>query len=116
MSETSGIEPFYFKSYDMTIGIAHNVNELSYEIARLATENPGALEHHIKEGHIVEWLEHSNERELANELRGATSIDQFRGIIDRHLQKSKPVSESTPAAQKEPRKRAGAKKKSSKKA
>ncbi len=40
MTMKPNVNPFYFKDYERTIGVARNVSELSGEIARLAEENP----------------------------------------------------------------------------
>ena len=68
--------PFYFKSYDIIIGAARNIHDLWLQIEKLAVENPAALEYHLKEGHIVRWLEDSNERELAEQLRGVEKVQE----------------------------------------
>ena len=69
-NDRSGLEPFYFMSYDRVIGVARNVNDLREELARLSEENPEALEYHIKQGQIASWLNYANEKELAEELKG----------------------------------------------
>ncbi|AWR96426.1 hypothetical protein DFR86_01925 [Acidianus sulfidivorans JP7] len=63
------MEPFYFKSYDKTIGIAHDIKELEYGIANLDQE---AVKYHLKEGHIVNWLNYIGEKGLAEMLKGVT--------------------------------------------
>jgi len=37
---------------------------------RLAKEDPAALEYHLREGHIVAWLNYIGEARLAESLRG----------------------------------------------
>ena len=64
------MEPFYFKSYNRIIGIAHNAKELEKEMERLMKEDPAALEYHLREGHIVSWLNYIGEVGLAEVLRG----------------------------------------------
>jgi len=64
------MEPFYFKSYDRVIGVAHDVKELENEVERLSKEDPAALEYHLKEGHIVSWLNYIGENGLAEMLKG----------------------------------------------
>lgn len=76
--------PFYFKSYDRIIGTARNIHDLWLQIERLAVENPAALEYHLKEGHIVRWLEDSNERELAEQLRGVEQVQEARQSVSDH--------------------------------
>ena len=68
--EAKGKEPFYFKSYDRVIGVAHDVKELASEMERLTKEDPAALEYHLREGHIVAWLNYIGEARLAESLRG----------------------------------------------
>lgn len=70
--------PFYFKSYDRTIGVARNIHDLWLQIEKLALENPPALKYHLKEGQIVRWLEDSNETELAEKLRGVENVQEAR--------------------------------------
>jgi len=70
--EAKGKEPFYFKSYDRVIGVAHDVKELASEMERLAKEDPAALEYHLREGHIVAWLNYIGEARLAEALRGVS--------------------------------------------
>jgi hypothetical protein len=65
-------EPFYFKSYDRVIGVAHDVKELASEMERLAKEDPAALEYHLREGHIVAWLNYIGEARLAEALKGVS--------------------------------------------
>ncbi|MQL55592.1 hypothetical protein [Acidianus ambivalens] len=67
------MEPFYFKSYDRVIGIAHDVKELEKEMERLSKEDPAALEYHLREGHIVSWLNYIGEKGLAEMLKGVTA-------------------------------------------
>jgi len=66
------MEPFYFKSYDRVIGIAHDIRELEKEMERLVKEDPPALEYHLREGHIVSWLNYIGEVGLAEVLRGVS--------------------------------------------
>jgi hypothetical protein len=70
--EAKGKEPFYFKSYDRVIGVAHDVKELASEMERLAKEDPAALEYHLREGHITAWLSYIGEARLAEALRGVS--------------------------------------------
>ncbi|WP_246253058.1 hypothetical protein [Acidianus brierleyi] len=66
------MEPFYFKSYDRIVGVAHDVNELEKEMDRLSKEDIDCLEYHLKEGHIVSWLNYIGERGLAEMLKGVS--------------------------------------------
>ncbi|ARM76137.1 hypothetical protein [Acidianus manzaensis] len=70
------MEPFYFKSYDKVIGTAHNIKELESEVERLSKEDPEALQYHLKEGHIVSWLNYIGERGLAEILKGVTEPEE----------------------------------------
>jgi len=82
---TSGKEPFYFKSYDKVIGIAHDVHELKNEIERLMQVDAKALEYHLSEGHIVQWLNYIGEKELASKLMGVKDPKDALEIINTHL-------------------------------
>lgn len=63
------MEPFYFKSYDKVVGVAHDVKELEKEMDRLSKEDIDCLEYHLKEGHIVSWLNYIGEKGLAEMLK-----------------------------------------------
>jgi len=52
------------------VGVAHDVNELEKEMDRLSKEDVDCLEYHLKEGHIVSWLNYIGERGLAEMLNG----------------------------------------------
>ena len=105
-SEDKIEEPFYFKSYDRIIGVARNLNELQTELARLALENLTALEYHLSAGHIVEWLEHSNEKGLAAELKGAGSLGEAQIIISDYLETKSKAALSKPSRRGRPKRRA----------
>ncbi len=68
------MEPFYFKSYDRVIGKASDLKELERELERLSKEDPACVEWHLKEGHLVAWLNYIGEKGLAEMLRGVTSV------------------------------------------
>ncbi|BDC18253.1 hypothetical protein [Acidianus sp. HS-5] len=70
------MEPFYFKSYNKVIGVAHDVKELEKEVERLSKEDPAALQYHLKEGHIVSWLNYLGENGLAEMLKGVTEPEE----------------------------------------
>jgi len=91
---TRSVEAFYFTSYGRTIGIARNVRELSAEIARLAKENPAAVTYHLKQGHIVWWLECADEKELAKQLKGVESINEARLKLNKSLEEREPKTRS----------------------
>ncbi|MEM4096148.1 MAG: hypothetical protein QXO43_03895 [Metallosphaera sp.] len=67
------MEPFYFKSYEKVIGQARNVNDLETELIRLSKEDPACVEYHLKEGHIVAWLNYIGEKGLAEILKGVSN-------------------------------------------
>jgi hypothetical protein len=90
------LEPFYFKSYDQIIGIARNVNDFHIEFARLAEESPEALAYHLKEGHIVNWLDYANEKELAAQLKGVENVGDARLAMDKYFKSSKRSNKSPP--------------------
>ncbi|WP_243665627.1 hypothetical protein [Vulcanisaeta sp. JCM 16159] len=83
--EFPGKEPFYFKSFDRVISVAHNVNELRSEFGRLLNVDPKALEYHLREGHIVQWLEYIGEVELARRLIGISDPGRAYEIINNYL-------------------------------
>lgn len=64
------MERFYFKSYDRTVGSAGTLEELRAELKRLAGEDPGCVNYHLREGHIVQWLNYIGERDAATSLSG----------------------------------------------
>ena len=86
------MRPFYFKSYDIVIGVACNVAELQRELVRLAQENPAALEFHLREGHIVGWLESLNEVWLAEELKRVRTAEEARVWARKYLVGAKSTS------------------------
>jgi hypothetical protein len=83
------LEPFYFMSYDKRIGIARSVNELIAEMTRLAKDDPGALEYHLREGHIVEWLYYIGEGEIASQLKSVTAIHEALAKLKVHAETSR---------------------------
>ncbi len=96
-TERFRVQPFYFKSYDRIIGIARNTTELHKELTRLAEVDPAALEYHIREGHIAQWLAYANETELAKELKAVKSIEQAQIRVGKHLESSKSAGVKEPA-------------------
>jgi hypothetical protein len=81
------MEKFYFKSYDVTIGEASNLYELERELRRLSKEFPRAVEYHLREGHIVQWLTSAGETEIAEEMKGARTITEAQNILEKHMEK-----------------------------
>ena len=64
------------------------MNELGSEIERLAQADPEALRYHLREGHLVQWLNSSNEKELAGQLRGVENAEEAREKVKRYLEMS----------------------------
>jgi hypothetical protein len=111
-------EPFYFKSYEQTIGVSHDLNELRAEFSRIARENPAALEYHIREKHIIHWLDSTNEKELAKELEEANTVEEILVTLGRHLENKQVKGEqpsNVPVRRMPERKRSNGRKRSSKK-
>ncbi len=75
-------EPFLFKSYERIIGIAHDVNELKNELERLSKVDPDAVNYHLKEKHIVNWLNYIGETELAKKLENVKDIKEAIAILE----------------------------------
>ncbi len=78
-------EPFYFKSYERVVGVAHDLKELVREMDRLAKEDRGCVEYHLKEGHISAWLDYIGEKTLAKELRRVKSVEEAIDLLRAHL-------------------------------
>jgi len=78
---------FYFKSYDVTIGEASNVHELEREMRRLSEGYPKAIEYHLRQGHIVQWLACIGENEIAEKMKGVHSISEAQNILEKHIEK-----------------------------
>ncbi len=78
------MEPFYFKSYDKVVGVAHNTEELKDEMKRIYAKDPACVEYHLKEGHIVSWLNYMGEKGLAEILRGVTDVREAISRIDEY--------------------------------
>jgi len=64
------MEPFYFKSYEKVVGVAHDVEELEKEIERIGKSDPACINWHLQQGHIVAWLKYLGENTLAEMLEG----------------------------------------------
>jgi hypothetical protein len=80
--------PFYFKCYDRTIGVARDVKELNRELRRLAVKDKDAVEYHLREGHLVNWLHSIHELELAEELIGVKTVEGAQNAVQKYLEKS----------------------------
>jgi hypothetical protein len=79
-------QKFYFRSYDRVIGEASDLRELGAEIRRLSEENSKAVEYHLREGHISQWLEFVGEPALSARLRGAKSARDAEAIMENYWQ------------------------------
>lgn len=87
---TQGKVPFYFKSFDKTIGVASNMEELRSEFKRLLDVDPKSLEYHLKEGgHIVQWLAYIGENELSKRLIDVSDPRKAYEIINDYLSSRK---------------------------
>jgi len=64
------MEPFYFKSYEKVVGVAHDVKELETEIERIGKTDPACVNWHLEQGHIVSWLRYIGENTLAEMIKG----------------------------------------------
>ncbi|MEM0141731.1 MAG: hypothetical protein QXN66_06895 [Thermoplasmatales archaeon] len=79
------MEPFYFKSFDKTIGVACDVKSLLYTVKCIAKYDPRAIDWHVSEGHICAWLRSIGEKELADKLSNVKDTSIFIDTIDKHL-------------------------------
>jgi hypothetical protein len=82
------VEPFYFTSYERVVGIAGDVRDLDREMKRLAREDRPCLEYHLANGHIVSWLEYTNEPELARDLTGVKNAEESLILVERYVARS----------------------------
>lgn len=81
------MEPFYFKSFDRVLGIAYDVPSLYYGVKYLSVYDKPAIEYHLKEGHISDWLDYIDEHELSKEIRGKTDIGSALEILEKAVGK-----------------------------
>ena len=75
------MEPFYFKSFDRTIGIACDVPSLYYEMKCQALYDKAALDYHAKEGHISMWLDYIGEHDLAGSIKNQNQTELILNIL-----------------------------------
>ena len=54
---------------------------------RLSKEFPKAVEYHLREGHIVLWLNSIGETEIAEKLKGVHNITEAQNILEKHVEK-----------------------------
>jgi len=80
------LEKFYLRSYGRIIGEASNLNELKREMRRLSISYQAALEYHLMEGHISQWLEYIGETALAKELGKTRTVPQAQNVIDKYVE------------------------------
>lgn len=52
------------------------MKELEKEVERLSKEGPAAPRYHLKEGHILSWLNYIGENGLAEMLKGVTEPEE----------------------------------------
>ena len=81
------MEPFYFKSFEKVIGIACDVPGLYYSIMCLSKYDKAAVEYHLKQGHIADWLNYLGEHELSQLIRKINSVEDVIKILETYLQK-----------------------------
>ncbi|MEJ2774874.1 hypothetical protein DDW09_00980 [Sulfolobus sp. SCGC AB-777_L09] len=74
------MEPFYFKSYDRVVGVAHNEKELESEIKRIGAVDPACVNWHLEQGHIVQWLRYIGNNTLAEMLK---DVKDYREALAR---------------------------------
>jgi hypothetical protein len=76
------MEPFYFKSFDKTIGIACDVPSLYYEMKCQLLYDKPAIDYHTKEGHIAMWLDYIGEHDLAESIRDQKETELILNILE----------------------------------
>lgn len=81
------MEPFYFKSFERVIGIACDVPGLYYSIMCLSKYDKAAVEYHLKQGHIADWLDYIGEHELSQLIRKTKSVEDAIEILEAYLKK-----------------------------
>src|SRR5579875_3810245 len=75
------MEPFYFKSYGAVKGEARNLDELKKEMTRLESEDPGCVNWHLSQGHVVQWLNFIGEKSAAERLVGVTEVGRALSVL-----------------------------------
>ncbi|MGC9175340.1 MAG: hypothetical protein ACP5GO_05785 [Thermoprotei archaeon] len=45
------MQPFYFKSYQKVVGVAHDLSELKEHLKEIGTRDPACVNYHLSEGH-----------------------------------------------------------------
>ncbi len=70
------MQPFYFKSYQKIVGVAHDLEELKARLKEIGTEDPASVNYHLSEGHIVSWLQYIGEDSAAEALIGVKDFSE----------------------------------------
>ncbi len=82
------MEPFYFKSFDRTIGVACDVLGLYYEMKCLALYDKAAIDYHVKGGHIAMWLEYIGEHDLAGIIRNENETESVLNTLENNVKEN----------------------------
>ncbi len=85
------MEPFYFKSFDRVIGISCDLPGLYYTMNCLLFYDRAAIEYHIKQGHIANWLDYIGEHELSALIKGAKNSEEALEILKKALEKPEKI-------------------------
>ncbi len=83
------MEPFYFKSFERVIGVACDVPGLYYTIKCLSVYDRPAVEYHIKQRHIADWLDYIGNHELSKMMNNAESVEEAIAILEQYLKNVK---------------------------
>ena len=83
------MEPFYFRSFDRTIGIACDVPSLYYEMKCQALYDKPAIDYHVKEGHIYMWLDYIGEHDLAESIRDQKETELILNMLEDKIRVNK---------------------------
>jgi hypothetical protein len=90
------MEPFYFRSYDKIVGVAHNLQELQAEMDRLLKNDPSCVKWHLEQDHLRTWIDYAGYKALAQSLRGIKDPAEVNARIKQYLgQKPKNRLESS---------------------
>ncbi len=81
------MEPFYFKSFERVIGIACDLPGLYYTMKCLSMYDKQAIEYHIKQGHIANWLDYTGNHELSKLMANVKSVEEALSILEQYLKK-----------------------------
>ncbi len=83
------MEPFYFKSYDKTLGRANNLEELYSMMQEIEKTDPSSLKYHLENGNIYTWLLYIKKKQLAQQLKNISEPEKAIEIIGIYLSKGK---------------------------